>query len=364
MANLNLNKAERSDYAQIPEFEIASKQIDSPTGQKETEWQNAKATTYWGYFNAVGDLKSAFLMKAIWNVGKGYEADNRTKAILDNITGWGKDTFDDILFNMEVCRRVFGDSYAEIIRNEDTGTLINLKPLNPGSIKIIVNSKGIIQRYEQTDETGKKTLNTWKPEEMFHLSNNRLANQIHGISDIEGGVEAVIKADEHSFEDLRKIVSFQAKPFIIFKLKTDNETKIKTFVEKVRKARQYGDDMFVPDDENLLSYEVVQVNPSSILMDWRTDLRNKFYRMVGIPLVLFGATGSTESGGKMEYLGHEQVFEHDQRYIEKQIWNQLALKIDLIPPTSLLPNLATDQAKDANQGLETQRSDTVAGAGA
>jgi len=363
MANLNLNKTETSDYAQIPAYEVGAQQVDSARDQKETEWQNPNATKYWGYFNKVGDLKSAFLMKAIWNVGKGYKADNRTKALLDSITGWGKDTFDDILFNMEVCRRVFGDSFAEIIRSDD-GILINLKPLDPAVIKIIVNRQGIIQRYEQTDHTLKNTITKWQPYEIFHLSNNRLANQIHGISDIEGGVEATIKADEQSFEDLRKIVSFQAKPFIIFKLRTDNETKIKNFVEKVKKARQYGDDMFVPDDENLLSYEVVTVNPSSILMDWRTDLRNKFYRMVGIPLVLFGATGSTESGGKMEYLGHEQVFEHDQRYIEKQIWQQLALRIDLISPTSLLPNLATDQAKDANQGLETQRSDAVAGAGA
>ena len=51
-------------------------------------------------------------------------------------------------------------------------------------------------------------------------------------------------------------------------------------------------------------------------------------------------------------------------YIEKQVWNQLALKIDLIPPTSLLPNLQTDEAKDANQGLELQRGDVTPGVGA
>lgn len=360
MANLNLNKAQLSNYAAIDEYTIATKSIDTAQDQKETEWINSKASTYWGYFNAVGDLKSAFIMKAIWNVGKGWKAEKETKQILENIDGWGKDTFDDILFNMEICRRVFGDAFAEIIRGND-GRISNLKPLNPGDVKIIVNKKGRIIRYEFVNVvTGTKE--EFRPDEIFHLSNNRLANQIHGISDIDA-VESVILAESQSFDELKKIVSFQAKPFIIFKLKTDDDTKINTFVDKVRRARQLGDDMFVPDDENLLSYEVVQVNPSNILMAWREDLRNKFYRVVGMPLILFGNAGSTESGGKIEYLGHEQVFEHDQRYIEKQIWAQLGLKIDLVPPTSLLENLKTDQNKDAQQGLEIQRNDVVAGIG-
>jgi len=359
MAKLDLNKTELSDYSAIDAFEIAPKAVDSARDQKETEWVNTRANDYWGYFNSVGDLKSAFLMKAIWNVGKGYTCDDRTKIELENISGWGKETFDDILFNMEVCRRVFGDAFAQIIRN-DKGTLINLIVLNPADVKIVTNKQGRIKRYELINQIQKK--DPFRPEEIFHLSNNRLANQIHGISDIDA-LESTILADGKSFEDLQKITMFQAKPFIIFKLKTDKEDKIAAFVTKVRNARKLGDDMFVPDDENLLSYEVITVNPSQILMEWRTDLRNKFYRMVGMPLILFGSAGSTESGGKIEYLGHEQVFEHDQRFLEKQIWNQLAIKIDLIPPTSLLENLKTDQNKDAQQGLEIQPNDVEAGKG-
>jgi hypothetical protein len=101
-----------------------------------------------------------------------------------------------------------------------------------------------------------------------------------------------------------------------------------------------------------------------MILTWRDDIRNKFYRAVGMPLVIFGQAGATESGGKIEYLAHEQVFERDQRFLEKQIWNQLFLKIDLLPPTSLLNNLQTDQMKDANQGLEIQPQDVTAGKGA
>jgi hypothetical protein len=207
---------------------------------------------------------------------------------------------------------------------------------------------------------GKKI--TWQPNEIFHLTNNHIAGQMHGISDIDS-LEKTILADDQSFEDLQKIVSFQAKPFIIFKMKTDDTAKISTFVEKVNAARQEGKDMFIPDDENLLSYEVVQVNPSSILLDWRTETRNRFYRQLGLPLILFGSSGSTESGGKMETFAHEQVFEYGQKYIENQVWNQLAIKLDLIPPTSLLDNLQTDQAKDGAQGFEVQTNDVTAGSG-
>jgi len=364
--NLNLNKAQASDYSGLDEYAIDTKQTDGISDSDETGWINVKASQYWGYFNAIPELKSAILMKAIWVCGKGYEADAGTKVILDHISGWGKDTFADILFNMEICKRIYGDAFAEIIRADDKNkTLINLKVLDPASIKIIVDNKGIIKRYEQISKTGitGKILNTFKPEDILHFSHNRLADQLHGISDIET-LEPTLLADSQSFEDMVKLMHFQAKPFIVFKLKTDDETKIKTFADKIRSARNLGEDMFIPDDENLLSYEVIQVNPSAVLLEWRNDLKNRFYRSLGLPQIVFGSSGTTESGGKIEYLAHEQIFEKDQKNVENQIWTQLFLKIDLIPPVSLLENLQTDQMKDGlNSQMGIQQSDLTAGAG-
>ena len=51
----------------------------------------------------------------------------------------------------------------------------------------------------------------------------------------------------------------------------------------------------------------------------------------------------------------------EQRWIEEQVWNQLRIKINLVPPVTLLDNLQTDEAKDANQGLEIQPNDVTAG---
>ena len=347
----------------ITEVDVDSLNTDGISGSKETTWQNTQFSRYWGYFNTIPELKSALLMKATWDVGKGYTCDTATNVTLEHISGWGKDTFLDILFNMDLISRLAGDAYAEIIRDPKTNILLNLKPIDPGSIKIVLDDKGIIVRYEQTSKTpGRKNIE-FKPDEIFHLSHNRLADQIHGVSDIVA-MENTILAELENFTDLKKIMHRYAKPLIIFKLKTDDTTKINAFIAKMDTAMSLGENVYVPDDENILSFEVVQINVSAVVMQWRDDIRNKFYRTLGLPLIVFGNGGTTESGGKIEYLAHEQVFSHDQKFIEEQIWNQLYIKIKLNSPVTLLDNLQRDQSKDANQGMEIQPNDMTAGSGA
>lgn len=353
-----MENAESSDMTgRIDDVTVPMMSTDGINAAGETSYQNNDWSKWWGYFNAIADLQSALLMKSIWNVGKGWTADNATTASLDNMRGWGKDTFDDIIFNMDVIRNVGGDSYAEIVRNPN-GTLVNLKPLDPSSIKIIVDDKGIIKRYEQTAKIAGKTSKIFKTTDIFHLTCNRLADQIHGISRI-AAVEDVILANNENFVDLKKLMHHQVKPFILWKLKTDDPVKIQEVVKKIDDARNLGEDMFIPDDDDAISYEIVQVNISDAVFSWRTDIRNQFYRTFGLPLIIFGSGGSTESGGKIEYLAHEQVFSADQRFLEQQIWNQLAIKVKFTPPVTLLENLQTDEAKDANQGLEIQPNDVT-----
>lgn len=361
MGELDFTKATASNMTDnVDDYSIDSQETDGISAQEETKWTNSNWSQQWGYFNQIAELKSAIQMKAIWVCGKGWEADPKTKVILDHVSGWGKDTFDDILFNMEVIKRVGGDAYAEIIRADD-GTLINLKPLDPATMNIVVNNQGVIKRYEQTSKI-KGSLVEFKPEEIFHLSNNRLADQIHGISDIDS-LSGTILAEAENADDMRKIYHRCAKPMIMFKLGTDNQAKIDAFVAKMDAATNKGENIYIPDDKNAVSFDVVQVDVAASVMQWRNDLRNKFYRAIGLPQVIFGQGQATESGGKIEYLAHEQVFAKDQRYLELQIWNQLNLKIKLNPPTTLLDNLREDERLDNNQQLGFMPSDLTAGQG-
>jgi hypothetical protein len=360
MAQMDISKTTESSIStSVVNVEPSSKTIDGESGLDETTWTNSNWTKYWGIFNSCPEFKSAVLMKGIWNVGKGYEADERTKVILSLITGWGKDTFDDIIFNMDVIRKIGGDSYAERIKDPETGILLNLKPLDPSTMTHVVGKDGILKRFEQRTADGK--IIKFKPEDIFYLSNNRLGNQIHGISVIES-LQKTIFAEYENFDDMMKQMHLQSRPLIIFKLKTDDQTTIDSIKLKMDNSLATGKQaIYVPDDENVVSWEVVQVNTSQVIFQWRQDITNKFYRALGMPLIIFGQAGSTESGGKIEYTGHEQVWEYEQRYLENQIKEQLGLEIDLISPVSLLENLQTDEQKDANQGLNFKPSDMAAG---
>ena len=348
MSEFNISKATQSGT--VEKYKVGALSMQGPTGGKETEYMNADWSRYWGYFNAHADFKSAIIMKAIWDVGKGYTADPETEVILDHVSGWGKDTFDDILFNMVILARVNGDSFCEIIRDEDAGILINLKPLDPGSIKIIVDEKGIIKRYEQVNKiAGNEFVKKFEPKDIFHLSHNRLGDQIHGISDIKG-MEEVLKAEEENFGDLKTLMQRMARPLIMFKIKTDIQTEIDAFISKMDTATAKGKNIYIPDDTNTVSYEVVQLNVSNLIMEWRNDIRNKFYRTIGLPQVVPGAGGqSTESESKVIYFAFEQIVEREQRYLEKQLWQLLQIRINLIPPATLSQQLQADSQKDTGQ---------------
>ena len=356
------NTATSNMTSVVQDVNVTALNTDGANGQDEYTWQNLNWSKYWGYFNEIPELKNALITKAIWVVGKGYECDPETKVILDHITGWGKDTFKDVIYNQYLIMRLAGDSFAEIILDDKKTTLLNLKPLDPSSIKIVVDKKGIIKRYEQVNKITNSVI-TFKPSEIFHLSHNRLADQIHGISDIVS-LQKTIDADNEHFTDMKKIMHRQAKPMIMFKLGTDDPSKISAFVNKMDAAVNKGENIYVPDDKNTLSYEVIQVNIASNTLAYGDSIRQRFYCSLGLPLSVFGAGTGTESQSKIEYLAHEQVFAHDQRFLEEQIWNQLYLKVKFVSPVTLLENLQTDERKDANQGLEIQPNDVTAGSGA
>ena len=350
----NSTAAITTGYQNITPFSIPAMQVDGVQGQK-TCWSYPDAQQNWGYFNAVPDLKSAITLKAIWNVGKGYQTDPDTMVLLDNITGWGKETFADILYNMEVNRLIHGCSFAEIIRGED-GELVNLKVLDTACMTIWVDEKGIIDYYEYR-VNGKSI--EFQPQDILHLSNNRLSSQIHGISDIQS-LEKVILADARSFDELQKVISNQARPFIIFQLPIDDASKLSTHAQTIRDAKLYGNDIIFPVEpgSNDFKYEVVNANPSGILLQWRAELRSAFFRAIGLPQIIPGASGnSTESESKVIYLAFEQIVENSQRYLEGQIWNQLQLRINLIPPTTMSDMLQQDQSKDGAQAFNIQPSD-------
>lgn len=380
MALYDPNLAVNVSYS-TTEHVIKTTNHDIVADQKETRVMNDRFQKDWDAFNRIPKLRSAIIMKAIWTVGKGYTCSPTTRVHLNHINGNGKQTFRDILFNAVVTKQVARDVFIHIVKDdknkspENPKGIINLIMIDPANTVQIYNQAGQIIRYELLTPkpkagivnkiknlvTGSHTVTTFEPDEIFHLVHHQFAGETHGRS-IPEMMEKKILADDENFDICRRVAKYQSVPFMLFKIKSNDTATITTIKNNIKAAREDGDDMLIPDDDNVLSVTPVPISPSTFLLEWRNQNDQEFYRAAGMPMVLFGG-GGTEANGKTSYLGHETVFEHDQIYIEEQVREQLGFDIELNSPASLLENMQIDETKDAQNALQFQPNDVQAGVG-
>jgi hypothetical protein len=363
MSNLAIGSAAVSDFTnKVANYSVNTVTLDSATGERETTYQNGLWTQYLAYYKKIPELKKAIDAFAIWVTGKGYDTDARTKVILDNIKGWGEDTFESILFNMLVTKKINGDSFAEIIRDPDTEEIINLKPLDPGSIRIVANDKGIVKRYEQVDKTGAFTIIEFKPDEILHLCNDRIGSEIHGTSVVEA-CEWVILARNEAMSNWKTVLNRNIHPLKIWHLDTDDTTKIASFVTKVETTVKDKENIFIPGVGQNKNIELEI--PAVTLQDpqtWIRYLENFFYQAVGVPKIIIGGSEEfTEASSKIAYLTFEQVYAKEQRELETDIWNQLYLRVKFVKPASLKNEMLQSEEKQPNYAVGIQPSEMQPG---
>jgi len=347
MANKDISSAEYGDMTNtVTDFSVSSLDTDGATGYGEVTY--IPSWTKWnGYYKTIPELQAVIDAKARWTVGKGYKADEKTTATLKKIKGFGKDSFNTIMSNAVRTFTICGDFFAEIVKDK-AGRLINLKPLNPGSIQIVIDELGTIVRYEQVNKT-KKVIKTFDKDEIFHLAWNRIADEMHGISTIEK-CEKIILMRNESMEDLKKVFHRYVKPIHVFKLDTDDETTISAFKLKADKAVADGENLFIPKDA--VDMERVSIPQYSTLdpLPWLLLLQRFFIMSEGVPELILGHSGdTTEASGKMLYLAFQQMVEYNQLFLEEQLKLQLNIDVEFEFPASIEPSLLEDQKKDSGQ---------------
>lgn len=326
----------------VPDYSVSSKSIDEAQNGK-FRWYNSKFNEYLGYYKTIPELKQAIDALARWTGGKGYTTDTRTKVILENITGWGEDSFDSIIQNMIIIKKVNGDSFAEIIRNDD-GTLINIKPLNPSNIVTVVDEKGIIESYEELNKNRQK-VRTYKPYQILHLSNDRVANEVHGVSVIES-CKWVIDARNEAMTDWRVMLHRNLTGVRIIEVEEDNTTKLAKLSQMWETAIKNKEVLILPKGTASNVPVPSPTNPEN----WIRYLENFFYQAVGVPKVILGGSADyTEASSKVGYLTFEQVYMSEQRILEQDLWNQLALRIKFERPVSLKEDIQTSEAANTGQ---------------
>jgi|TARA_Y100000310_G_C20689189_1_gene821086 hypothetical protein len=344
------------------DYSVDTATTDGAGDSKETEWQNSSWSSQLGYYKAIPELQVAIDAKATWTVGKGFKSDPLTQLTLLNISGSGVDTFNTILENMIRTYNIGGDAFAEIIR-DPKGKFINLKPLDPSVMKIIANKKGLIVRYEQTSKIMNKAIKKFKPEQIFHLSRNRVADEIHGVSLIDA-VENIILMRNEAMADYRKVLHRNVQPVRIWNVDTDDTAEINAFKTKVDTATRDQENILVP--KGTVEIDQASVSPNSTLnpLPWIQQLNMYFFQATGVPqIIVGGAQEITEASAKIAYLAFEQTIEEEQLYIEEQVLLQLNLEIQLEFPASLENELLSDKAKGETMQASTPEDTQVTNTG-
>lgn len=333
-------------------YSVPSMRTDGAGDQKETEWINTNWGNYLGYYKTIPELKVAIDAKATWTVGKGFTSNELTTLLLMTIKGNGKDTFNSILENAIRTYHIGGDAFLEVIRNPK-GYLINLKPLDPGTIKIVANRQGIIIRYEQISKI-KGVSKKFEPKDIVHLSRNRVADEIHGVSLIPA-VENIILARNEAMADMKKLMHRHVKPIVVWQLDTDDTAKIAAFKVKGDAAMEQGENIYIPKGA-VLPPEILAVAGNATLnpLPWIQQLNQYFFQATGVPQIIVGGSQEmTEATAKIAYLAFEQTIEEEQLYIEEQILSQLNLEIELDFPASLENDVITNKEKEGTMQAST-----------
>jgi hypothetical protein len=300
-----------------------------------------------GMYRTIPELRAIINKLGSWTFGRGIKADKKNKEKLKKIKGFGKDSPRGVLKNQWRTAMICGDSFAEIMQDDYSRT-VNLKPLNPGTISIIYNAKGIIIRYEQY--IGSNKINEWKPEEIYHLSYERIADEGHGIPFAEC-LEFFLKAKHEALEDLRILYHRNIKPIKWIEVDTENETEIANVQAKVNTAYQKTENIIIPKgvisgikDQSTAHYSTLDSLPYIKLIS------RSIVTACGVPEVVMGwGEDTTEASSKIIYLAFQQEIEDMQQYNEEMIDIQLNIIIELEFPASIETELIKDQKKDKGQ---------------
>ncbi len=349
-----------------------SQDLDSASDISEG-WVNPRWAEYNGYYRKnQGGTKANITQYAVWIAGRGFvPEDEAIQKRLDKIRGNGTDTFKGILKNALRVKKVNGDSFAEIITSnnkppEANGrNLVNVKPLNAGRVEILANEAGIIIGYQQTNgltgdkkETIGKKLETWQ---IFHLSNDREGDEIHGISVYEGSTKMLDRIEQLD-QDMTVVFHRYVMPFLIFKAKTDKDAELAKLSLSLTTALNEGKGMVIP--ENALDTADFKIPQFSTLnpMDWRKEWKSEAVKDLGMPELHMGNAGDTnEASSKMVAFTFEQPVADEQEELEQQIFQQLNIKGKLVPPLSIDDSVSEDEEKDGDATKNTEKSDIGTG---
>ena len=307
-------------------------------------YQSTTWTKHNGYYKTHNSVKTIMNKLGMWIGGKGPKAKPNVMKILERIKGSGKDTFEEVIKNAARIRHIDGDSYCEIIGGKGT-KLRNLKPLNPGAMKVYHDKFGMLEHYGYQFTGGEEQ--RFEVEEIFHLQLNRNADETHGTGDIQALTKFLDKIKQLD-EDMATFFHGYVVPMIIWKLNTSKPADVAAFKADQKAAKNSGTDIIIPD--KAVDWDLVEAGKNGIdPLTWRQTWVEEVTKGGGVPaLIMSIEAGTSEASSKMVYLAWQQVIEDEQNYIQKQIKMQLGLEVEFEFPARIEENLGEDEGKDGD----------------
>ncbi len=337
-----LNKATTVGLTEVPDFIVQSMALDvaSPNTDEFYVYFD-KATENFGYYFNHPQVSSQINSLATWSVGRGWTTEDKTIQVqLEHVSGDGKDTFDQIIWNHEVIKLAVGDAFIHVKKNK--GIIINMIPISPERIRVVYGKNGLIKRYDTWNNS------KWVPikkEDMLHSRNKRIGDQTHGTSIIQSN-KNVNDAMIEAFEDER-VIKHRDKALGIVYYKTSNEGKIAFANAAITKAVKDGDMVGLPEDT--VKIEPYPSKSSEDRQNWLTYVETLGYQTGGVPRSIVTSDGTSEVGGKMGHVIFEPIYAKEQMDLEGDLRLQQSIKILFNRPPSLGGLQQQTEAKNTGQ---------------
>lgn len=336
----NLITTEFNDVTYTAGQEPWNKNLDQYSfDTKETEKNSYQAdwTKWHGIYRSIPEARSTIDVWCNWIVGKKLTMDDSTTEIVNRIKGIGNDTFRMILKNQKRVSKICGDSFADIVRDK-ANRLINLKPLNPGTIRINSNELGMITGYDQVASTASDTkiLDHWEPKDMFHIFNDRIADEIHGIPELEKTYN-IMKWKHQSMGDIATVFHRYVYPILEIYAKTDDPTELAAIEAQYTKSVKNMESRIIPAG-SIEKVDRVSIPQFSTLdpLPWQKFLRSYWTETSNVPDLIRGKSDEVSlAAGKLNYLGFKEKIIMEQLEYAEEIKAQLGLTIKFEEPKEI-----------------------------
>ncbi len=267
--------------------------------------------------------------------------------MLDNWDGRGNQGFKELLKSMYSVAYICGDSYAEIIRDGDSGPITNLIILPSDNIQLVIKD-GRIKSYKE-----KNTQKEFSPDKIFHLRYGTRGASVHGSSKIEGMNNILISFIQMQ-EQGDNIFRLFSKPRALIHANSDRKADLDKIAERFA------------DKDNL--YSAVTVLPATLIGkvekmdlsmplnpgDWLKVIQEQIMMATQTSnLVLGGGYSTSEEDAKTRLGGFRQSIRYDQKWLEEAVQTQLFRKMwKTNPPTLKLSYATESQDERFNRDME------------